>query len=309
MAVAALLILFFGRLPIWFFGLFDTLTNFRWQAVFFCVCLAVYQQYRGRRLWAGVILAFSAIAALPLVSLYFPPSQPAPGNTRLRLLNLNVLAWNQDYANVVQLIRDTDTDIVNLVEYSPEWESELEEVMRSYPWHVGPVNGNIVFSKLPLKPFAFSNPFFGPVKFLSAAATLEVDGEPVLIVTTHPTSPTTLPRLLERDAQIAVLANPVSHLPKWFHVVMVGDFNATTSCRSMRAMMATTEFRDTRQGFGIQSSWPTFFWPLAICIDHAFVSEGVHVHDRRTGPNVGSDHLPVILELSFDRHPQVEPVK
>ncbi len=307
LVLAALSILLLGRMPIYLFGLFDTLTNFRWQAVFFCVCMAVYQQYRGRRTWACVILALSAVAAIPLVSLYFPASQPAAGNSRLRVLTLNVLESNSNFASVAQLIRDTNADIVNLIEYSPKWESDLQDVLSNYPWHVGPVNGNIVYSKLPLKPFDFHHWYFGAVKYLSAAATLEVDGQPVLIVTAHPTSPTSLPRLLERDAQIGLLAAPVSHLPQWYHVVMVGDFNATTSCRCIRSMMATTGFRDSRQGFGVQSSWPTFFWPLAICIDHAFVSGGVHIHERKTGPNVGSDHLPVILELSFGEFPVLQP--
>ena len=41
------------------------------------------------------------------------------------MLTLNVLASNRDYSKVVELIRDTDADIVNLVEYDPIWESEL----------------------------------------------------------------------------------------------------------------------------------------------------------------------------------------
>jgi endonuclease/exonuclease/phosphatase family metal-dependent hydrolase len=137
---------------------------------------------------------------------------------------------------------------------------------------------------------------------LTTAATLVVDGQPVLVAVAHPNSPTSMARMVERDSQIGLLATPVSALQNWYHVVLVGDFNATTSCRSIRSLLATTEFRDTRQGFGVQDSWPTWFWPLAICIDQGFVSGGVHVHDRRTGPNVGSDHLPVILELSFDEH-------
>ena len=76
MALAALLILLFGRIPIWFFGLFDTLANFRWQAVFLLRLPGGLSNVPGTAFWAYWILAFSAIAALPLVSLYFPASQP-----------------------------------------------------------------------------------------------------------------------------------------------------------------------------------------------------------------------------------------
>ena len=87
------------------------------------------------------------------------------------------------------------------------------------------------------------------------------------------------------------------------HVIVMGDFNATTHCRSIDWFLKNSGLRDSRTGFGLQNSWPAGWWPFMICIDHAFVSEHVHVHSRQTARNVGSDHLPVLVELSFGRHP------
>jgi endonuclease/exonuclease/phosphatase (EEP) superfamily protein YafD len=282
----------------------DTLGNFRWQALFFCSSLGVYMLWNGRRTWAAITFALVAIFAIPMAALYLPTSQPPPGKTRVRLLSFNLLMKNHDHEAVHKLIRQENADILCLIEVNARWEDELLDELNEYPYRIGPAMGNVICSKVPLKPFDFRHPFFGPIMNFTTAATCEVDGQPVLICCTHTSSPVTVERLQERDGQLRLLAQPLAKLPPFFHIVIAGDFNATTWCRSMREFRAATGLRDTRQGFGMQSSWPSWFWPLAICIDHAFVSEGIHVHNRRTGDDAGSDHLPVILDLSFGEHPR-----
>ncbi len=286
----------------WLFGVVDTLGNFRWQLVFLCGCLAVYQLVNRRFVWALVIVGLIALPSLRMASLYVPATQPPPGLTKLRVLTLNLYNKNGNHPAVSELIRQSDADVVNLIEFDENWQSSLHETMREYPYCIMQLDGNAIFSRLPAEPFEARHPFFSPIEWLTTSAKLTVDEQPVLIVTVHPISPTSLGRLLERDAQITMLEKPLAQLPQWHHVVLVGDFNATTNCHSMRSLISETGLRDTRQGFGIQSSWPTWFWPLAICIDQGFVSDDVHVHRRETGPHVGSDHLPVILELSFNEH-------
>jgi len=57
--------------------------------------------------------------------------------------------------------------------------------------------------------------------------------------------------------------------------------------------------RDSRQGFGIQATWPSYMPPLRIAIDHCLVSGNVIVNGRRVGAHVGSDHFPVIVDVSL----------
>lgn len=51
------------------------------------------------------------------------------------------------------------------------------------------------------------------------------------------------------------------------------------------------------RGFGVQTSFPSNLWLLRIPIDHVLVACAIGVDDRRIGPEVGSDHLPVITDL------------
>jgi endonuclease/exonuclease/phosphatase (EEP) superfamily protein YafD len=48
-----------------------------------------------------------------------------------------------------------------------------------------------------------------------------------------------------------------------------------------------------------QPTWMAGFWPLALRIDHVLVSGGLCVEEARIGPDVGSDHRPVISRLKL----------
>ena len=56
---------------------------------------------------------------------------------------------------------------------------------------------------------------------------------------------------------------------------------------------------DILGGQGVQATWPTWFWPGMIPIDHCFVGAGVVVTGRRVGADIGSDHLPVHLSIAL----------
>lgn len=74
--------------------------------------------------------------------------------------------------------------------------------------------------------------------------------------------------------------------------------------------MSKTGLKNSRQGFGLLPTWPikTNYPPyakipsfltglLSIPIDHCLISPDIKVAKTRTGPNVGSDHRPLITDL------------
>ncbi|MCI0525996.1 MAG: hypothetical protein L0Y56_00890, partial [Nitrospira sp.] len=64
--------------------------------------------------------------------------------------------------------------------------------------------------------------------------------------------------------------------------------------------------KDSRDGFGIQASWPTFVPLFLIPLDHCLVHSSVQVLDRRLGPKIGSDHYPVMIKLAVPNKSQAE---
>jgi endonuclease/exonuclease/phosphatase (EEP) superfamily protein YafD len=61
--------------------------------------------------------------------------------------------------------------------------------------------------------------------------------------------------------------------------------------------MRQTGLKNSRRGFGILPTWPTFLPLLSIPIDHFLLSPEFAVLKTGQGPNIGSDHVPLITEL------------
>ena len=90
--------------------------------------------------------------------------------------------------------------------------------------------------------------------------------------------------------------------------MLLGDLNATPWSPAFRSLLRNSDLRDSRQGFGIHSTWPSGTWIMRVPLDHILVSGQVAVHSRVVGPDVGSDHRGVVVEFSLasrDRTDQI----
>ena len=56
---------------------------------------------------------------------------------------------------------------------------------------------------------------------------------------------------------------------------------------------------DSSQGRGPLPTWPADSPLLRIPLDHCFHSGDVRILAKRPGPDIGSDHLPLIIDLAF----------
>ena len=82
-------------------------------------------------------------------------------------------------------------------------------------------------------------------------------------------------------------------------VLLTGDFNTGVWGSNYRALAINSGLENASRGFGILPTWPTFLPPAMIPIDHAFVSNEIGVVALRTGSHIGSDHLPLIIEIAI----------
>jgi len=80
----------------------------------------------------------------------------------------------------------------------------------------------------------------------------------------------------------------------------MGDLNATPWSPYYRQLLKGSGLRNTRQGFGILPTWPS--WSLLdglrIPIDHCLVSSTIEVIDIKTAQIKGSDHLSLVIDIA-----------
>jgi endonuclease/exonuclease/phosphatase (EEP) superfamily protein YafD len=86
-------------------------------------------------------------------------------------------------------------------------------------------------------------------------------------------------------------------------MILIGDLNVTPWSPDYARLIRDSGLRDARRGHGILPTWPTFFPLMMIPLDHCLISPTLAVSDIRLGPNIGSDHLPLIVDLLLPTTP------
>lgn len=114
----------------------------------------------------------------------------------------------------------------------------------------------------------------------------------------HPPPPLTQSAANIRNQTYNWLAQDINQQTE--PVVIMGDFNSTAWSPQFTSLMDKTGLNDSRANNGVQPSWPSWAAkPLRIPIDHILVSDSVEVVNREILSDVGSDHLPVLINLAF----------
>jgi endonuclease/exonuclease/phosphatase (EEP) superfamily protein YafD len=290
-------------------GFLDRFTPYLELATFFRLQYAILL---GAAALAAILLRLFpvALAALVLVGvnmLVIAPGGTAPGVAqpdapRLRLLVINVQHGNNEYRRVARLIAEADPDVVGLTELTPAWASGLKTALEGFPSQrlepEGGAYGIGLYSKLPFAAAGIER--FPPDGPPSVVATLAlVGGERVDFVLTHVHTPFA-GSLHARH--LRALAEARERLGD--SLAVCGDFNAVPWSQPLRRLASATDLRSVHDRYGLGGTWPMGMALLRVPIDNCLVSERLILLDRRLGPDVGSDHFPLIVDLALAPNPK-----
>jgi endonuclease/exonuclease/phosphatase (EEP) superfamily protein YafD len=275
----------------------DLFTHFQEPALALTLLAALTALRERRKLAACLaLLAVTQVAPLVRYSGRNPVPPDADSQERLRIVAANVLEPNQEYGRVDELIREEQPDVVGLIEVTPGLLKALEPLRREFPYR----------TELPTGGRGFALWFRLPPRSMDAPEVLVDGGNAVVHATVtlggvvrhlwlvHIPNPIGR-RRGSSNPDLSAIAERIRHTPG-SHVVF-GDFNRTDGSPFLRDFLRATRLRDSRLGFGRQPSWPVWSW-YRIAIDHAFLSQDLAVAERRLGPPIGSDHLPLVLEVA-----------
>ena len=292
-----------GCLPIlgWLFGghwFFDLFNHFQVQyAVFLTIAVAVLLAVKSFRL-AALAGVFLLVPLTRLAPCFIGESGGTPEAT-LRIATFNLLTANTRYDDAMKWIRETDPDVIFLPEVDEIWASALSPLQASHPHvieHI--VEGNFgfaLYSKLPI----VSQEIIpcGKLELPLLKTRLTGPKGEFTLFGAHPVPPSTGFWASERDAFLQVLADEASK--ETLPVIATGDFNATRWSHGMKPLW-NAGLLDSAKGRGAGSTWMRGSFLLAVPIDHVlFRAPGATCSKRWIGPDLGSDHRPVVAEIGW----------
>jgi endonuclease/exonuclease/phosphatase (EEP) superfamily protein YafD len=281
---------FLGR--VWW--VFDLFSHFRVYYFALALVLSAGLFLLDARRASLVMLLAGFLNFVLIAPFWIPQAKAAAEGQTYRLLSANVLTSNLQHEKVRQLIEQEGPDFIVLVEVNQPWLDDLALADLGYEHELlFPRDNNFgvaFFSRSPYESARIVDTMVPTV-----LAELTVDGLPLSIVGVHTWPPLTGHLSEIRDQQMMQIAGVVNQQSG--AVIVCGDLNLTSWSHAYIQFMNATGLRDSRLGKGIQPSWVVGNPLIHIPIDHVLVSEGVEIVDRRLGPPVGSDHLPVITDF------------
>jgi endonuclease/exonuclease/phosphatase (EEP) superfamily protein YafD len=227
----------------------------------------------------------------------FPPKSTVQG-TKLRVMLMNVHRNNNDTELAIRRIKENDPDLIVLEEIDDHWWSALAGLQATFPYALRDIReddfGIALLSKFPLQNGKIL--YFSDAEVPSVTAQLELGGSLVTVLGTHPVPPAGAEGTRLRDQQLAAVAEFIR--PVSAPAIILGDLNTTPWNYAFRRLLKGSGLIDGSSGFGYQPTWPSFFWPMRIPLDHCLVSSDLSVLQHQVGGNAGSDHFPIIVDLA-----------
>ena len=272
-------------------------------ALALAVCAAMALAARARLL-AGLLVALALALGADAIRTWSDSAQATAGSDlgdgdAVRVVFANISIGNDDAGKFVAWIKVSDPDIVVATEVSPHHVAPMAGAMAEFPFRMLEPRkdpfGMAVYSRYPLSGEAVTEladgtppapvPIMVSVDVETPVGTLHVAG-------VHLFPPLTPRRLAWRNEQLVIAGKVLAEIdsPK----LVVGDFNATPWSASFRAFRSENGL----SGFNTRATWPDWLGFAGIAIDHAFVSPDLRILGIETGPDIGSDHRPLLIDVA-----------
>ena len=271
-------------------------------------CVAAF--VRGRRLLLAaappVLFTLGPVWWTYLRGPSAPP--PPPGTPVLRVMSTNLLMVNTDTQGIIDEIKAARPDVLLVQEYTDAWHAALGSALSGeFPFSSFVTQddsfGVAVYSRTPFVDGDVDNRLpLGRSLAPQTRAVVRFGGLDVAVYNIHLLPPRRLDYTIESRLQFADLLAMLSEekLP----YVVAGDWNLTGDTPQHRDLKRIGA-RDAHDlaGRGRGATWPvnSFFRYLpGLRLEHIYVGPGLTVVKCKTGIGRGSDHRPVVADVTFD---------
>ncbi len=275
----------------------DLVAQFTAPALFATLGLAALMMLVRRWRLAGAALVPAALLLIAVWPQWFPiASRPEAGTSMIRVYSANLWVRNRDLAAISASIRQADADVVMLIELGDATAPHLDALVGAYPYRVASPridrpNGavrSVIASRYPLTPLARP----AGVEAVGARAATPLGA--LTLVSIHLTRPWPFEESWGQISQTMALEAMLQGLSG--PVVVAGDFNSVSTARIGKQVQSDIGLRPAP---GFPGTWPASLpSALAITIDQIYASPDLAFVSRRLGRPTGSDHRPVVTEIT-----------
>jgi endonuclease/exonuclease/phosphatase (EEP) superfamily protein YafD len=249
---------------------------------------------------AGILCVFNMIALVDLGNTAHAVGHEHDSAT-FKVYSTNINKANKNITKLVSGLTESNADILLLLEVTDRNIKSLQQLIQTYPYRIINLNvgsegtGTVLLSKFPILTHEVTK--YSEFGNMLVSALLEITNKKVIFYGTHFPKPMSIQEYPARLKQFMSLAHKING--KSFPIIVAGDFNATPYSPLFKRFLEVSGLKDSRKGFGWLPSWPSYLPFCWLPIDHILVSSDIHVKKRSNGSYIGSDHFPVLAELSL----------
>ena len=282
------------------FWMLELTTHFRVQYV--AITALVLAVAALLRRWDAVALlaaagAVSALPVLPYVPRALGPQAVAASAPPLKVLSVNVSYRQFLERRLLEIVRESDPDVVVVQELTPHAERVLAELDTLFPhYRKFPADrqyGIGLWSRHELD----SGATIALGRVPAIEARVRGPSGTFTVIGVHLSAPVTRRRAAARNQQLAELAERSNAVDG--PLIVAGDFNVTPYSPYYTDWLEATGLTDTRRGRTLSPSWPTMLRWIGIPIDHVAVNDDFTIVSHRRLPNFESDHYGALVEVAL----------
>ncbi len=292
-----------GRL--WFA---DLAAHFRWQYLVLAALAAAIGIGMGRYAMMAAALAGAVAHGWAMtVPDYAPYSSPSAGTAHFRLVTANLRYDNASPDAILTFVDAARPDFLVLQEAVSGLHPVIEALMRRYP-HVSPPDwresGTLMLSRLPLAEAKRIGPADKRGRQSIVYARVPLGNRHLDLYALHAPVPLRPNGYHRQNELLATLAEAARTGRRG--MIVAGDFNLTPWSPRFRALQRGSGLRLASLDGVWPHTWPSATGPWyghlllrGLPIDHVLAGPGLHLSAVTRGPDIGSDHYPVIVDAAL----------
>ena len=280
------------------------------------VCLLVFTVLKYKWSLAAILLTSGLLATIVIQSIYILPyfiadktvpdaeKQAVGQQNTVGIMTANVLITNKQAADFLQIVKNTDPDMLLVMEVDKWWVSQLEPLKNNYPYTMeyptSNAYGMALYSRLPLENTSIKFLNHEDVPSFHARVVLP-SGKAFIFHGVHPVAPVPSSKYPDNvgEEEVALLKIGKIVAKDSLPAIVAGDFNDVSWSHTSRLFGQEGNLNNVRIGRGLYNTFSAKSviqrWP----IDHYFVTKEFALLELERLQKFGSDHFPMYAKFVF----------